>query len=98
MVMCSQNTNNKRNFEHKLAVNLLVKYVEINQMRPLHAMTTVKRQESLPLERASALDFKDSAAPRFGHSDVVFFVYVSDRRQTLPPVSHQKNCLKRVIK
>ena len=32
-------------------------------------------QESLPGERASALDFKDAAAPRFGHSDVVFVYF-----------------------
>ena len=27
------------------------------------------------LERASALDFKDAATPRFGHSDVVFDLF-----------------------
>ena len=28
------------------------------------------------LERASALDFKDAAAPRFGHGDVVFDLFI----------------------
>ena len=37
--------------------------------------------------RASALDFKDVAAARFGQSDVVF-VY-----QKVPPVNHQQKCL-----
>ena len=31
------------------------------------------------LERASALDFKDTSAPRFGHSDVVFDLFLETR-------------------
>ena len=30
-------------------------------------------------ERASALDFKDTSAPRFGHSDVVFDIFLETR-------------------
>ena len=30
-------------------------------------------------ERASALDFKDTSAPRFGHSDVVFDLFLETR-------------------
>ena len=44
------------------------------------------------LERASALDSKDAAAPRFGHGDVAF-VYFSNEQQKLPPVNHQRKCL-----
>ena len=30
-------------------------------------------------ERASALDFKDTSAPRFGHSEVVFYLFLETR-------------------
>ena len=36
---------------------------------------------SLYPERASASDFKDTAAPRFGHIDVVFDIFIEN---TLP--------------
>ena len=30
-------------------------------------------------DRASALGFKDTATPRFGHSDVVFYLFIETR-------------------
>ena len=46
-----------------------------------------------PPEKASASDFKDSAAPRFGHIDVVFLSNFSNENQKVPPVNHQQKCL-----
>ena len=40
-------------------------------------------------ERASALDFKDTAALQLGRSDVVFLSIFSDEHQKLLPVDHQ---------
>ena len=43
-------------------------------------------------ERASASDFKDAVAQRFGHRDVVVIYFTNDH-QKLPPVNHQEKCL-----
>ena len=53
---------------------------------PTHFIISIR---SHYLERASALDFKDAAAPRFSHRDVVF-VYFSNEHRKVPPVNHQK--------
>ena len=44
-------------------------------------------------ERASASDFKDATAPRFGHSDIGFLSISSNEHQNIPPVNHQQKCL-----
>ena len=33
---------------------------------------------------------QDAAAPRFGHSDVVFSLFLVDEHKKLPPVNHQQ--------
>ena len=36
------------------------------------------------MERASASDFKDTAAPRFGHSDIVLSIFSNEHHKVLP--------------
>ena len=44
-------------------------------------------------DRASALDFKETTAPRFSQSDVFFLSIFSNEQQQVPPVNHKQKCL-----
>ena len=44
-------------------------------------------------EKTTALDFKDAAAPGFGHSDVVFCSFLVTNIKKIPPFNHQQKWL-----
>ena len=56
-----------------------------------------KKNRTYYSERASALDFKDAAAPRFGHSDVACCLFLVTNIKKVLPVNHQQKCLINVI-
>ena len=59
-----------------------------------YSICTIKRNHIRThySERASASDVKDTAASRFGHSDVVLSIF-SNKQQKVPPVNHQQKVL-----
>ena len=57
-----------------------------------HIYCTVESEVITPREYLSALDFKDAAAPRFDHIDVVFSIFINEH-QKIPSVNCQQKCL-----
>ena len=80
-------TDNEKNWHH-------VKNPDVNSVNNSKSKNKLALNESRRHwpERASELDFKYAAAPRFGHSDVFFALFCNEHPK-VPPVNHQQICL-----
>ena len=56
-----------------------LRYLRNGKNLKIYGKRNVSISRSHYPERASALDFKDTSAPRFGHSDVVFDLFLETR-------------------